>query len=364
MAVQALIPIGMWVYRIGSALYKTRQAAVAARLVQAGGKLITKLPKPKPGGRPGDGAKDITPKNVNTVKQVDKIVGIKPGQGANVKTQILSDSKEQVQEDKKRLDDLRKKEEKNNKTRSSESRRQQSQVKVFPSAPPAVLKDLKETNKKLAADKKNKKILSSESRRQQSQVKEKPKAERPPATSPQPATKPRPVDKSASPGTRTPNKNVRPKLRPDASTKYNTVGEAQKAGQLYFYDSKTKEKKVAVTKEQLKKSGKSLTAWTNDEIKKRKTKLNKGGMMAKKSGYADGGMAMVMKNGKKVPAFAADGVGKMNMGGMAKKKPASKMMAGGMAKKKPAKMMGGGMTKSSGYMYGGMAKKKPAAKKK
>ena len=76
-------------------------------------------------------------------------------------------------------------------------------------------------------------------------------------------------------------------------------------------------------------------------------------------------MPMVKKNGKKVPAFAADGVGKMNMGGMAKKKPAAKMMAGGMTKKKPAaKMMGGGMSKSSGYMYGGMAKKKPAAKKK
>jgi len=69
-------------------------------------------------------------------------------------------------------------------------------------------------------------------------------------------------------------------------------------------------------------------------------------------------MPMVKKNGKKVPAFAADGVGKMNMGGMAKKKPAAKMMAGGMTKKKPAaKMMGGGMSKS-GYMYGGMAKKK------
>jgi hypothetical protein len=61
-------------------------------------------------------------------------------------------------------------------------------------------------------------------------------------------------------------------------------------------------------------------------------------------------MPMTMKNGKKVPAYAADGVGKMNKGGMAKKKPAAKMMAGGMSKK-------------SGYMYGGMAKK-PAAKKK
>ena len=97
-----------------------------------------------------------------------------------------------------------------------------------------------------------------------------------------------------------------------------------------------------------------------------KTGAAKGGMMTKKStGYNKGGMPMVMKNGKKVPAYAADGVGKMNMGGMAKKKPAAKMMGGGMAKKKPAaKMMAGGMSKKSGYMYGGMAKKKPAAKKK
>ena len=61
--------------------------------------------------------------------------------------------------------------------------------------------------------------------------------------------------------------------------------------------------------------------------------------------FKDGGMPMVMKDGKKVPAYAADGVGKMNKGGMAKKKPAAK------------KMMGGGMAKT-GYMYGGMAKKK------
>jgi len=88
--------------------------------------------------------------------------------------------------------------------------------------------------------------------------------------------------------------------------------------------------------------------------------------MAKR--VTQGDMPMVMKNGKKVPAFAADGVGKMMKGGMAKKKPAAKkMMAGGMAKKKPAaKMMAGGMAKpkakASGYMYGGMAKK-PKAKK-
>ena len=92
-----------------------------------------------------------------------------------------------------------------------------------------------------------------------------------------------------------------------------------------------------------------------------------------------------MKNGKKVPFYAADGIGKMNMGGMMKKKsgmhkmpdgtmmkdeemgmnyggmvkkkkPAAKMMSGGMVKKKKpaAKMMSGGMAKKkSGYAYGG-----------
>jgi hypothetical protein len=38
---------------------------------------------------------------------------------------------------------------------------------------------------------------------------------------------------------------------------------------------------------------------------------------------ASGGMPMVMKDGNKVPAFAADGKGKMAAGGRAK------MMAGG-----------------------------------
>ena len=44
-------------------------------------------------------------------------------------------------------------------------------------------------------------------------------------------------------------------------------------------------------------------------------------------GMKKGGLPMVMKDGKKVPAFAADGKGKMNMGGKVKK-----MNMGGMAK--------------------------------
>ena len=79
---------------------------------------------------------------------------------------------------------------------------------------------------------------------------------------------------------------------------------------------------------------------------KKKTGAYMGGGMAKKKGsmynkggsmYNKGGMPMVEKAGKKVPAFAADGVGKMNMGGMAKKK---KPMA------------------STGYKEGGDVKKK------
>tara|TARA_Y100000310_G_C20338432_1_gene648634 strand:- start:421 stop:714 length:294 start_codon:yes stop_codon:yes gene_type:complete len=62
----------------------------------------------------------------------------------------------------------------------------------------------------------------------------------------------------------------------------------------------------------------------------------KGGM--KKKGYAKGGLKMVMKDGKKVPFYAADGKGKMNKGGMMKKGYAK----GGMKKKGYAK---GGMKK-------------------
>ena len=52
-----------------------------------------------------------------------------------------------------------------------------------------------------------------------------------------------------------------------------------------------------------------------------KAKMMAGGGKAKM--MASGGMPMVEKDGKKVPAFAADGKGKMARGGMAK------MMAGG-----------------------------------
>jgi hypothetical protein len=63
-------------------------------------------------------------------------------------------------------------------------------------------------------------------------------------------------------------------------------------------------------------------------------KMNPGmkAIMAKKKPMKmnDGGMPMVEKDGKKVPAFAADGKGKMAKGGMAKK-TVKKMTKGGKA---------------------------------
>jgi hypothetical protein len=78
-------------------------------------------------------------------------------------------------------------------------------------------------------------------------------------------------------------------------------------------------------------------------------KFSKGGDMKKMNmgGYADGGMPMVMKDGKKVPSFAADGVGKMAKGGMAHKdvKMDKKMMQKAVNKHEGRLHKGATMTK-------------------
>ena len=89
--------------------------------------------------------------------------------------------------------------------------------------------------------------------------------------------------------------------------------------------------------------------------------MKKGGMKKMSmGGYADGGMPMVMKDGVKVPAFAADGKGKMKTGGMAMKKMASGGLAGGH--KSADGIASKGKTKAKqvtmgGMKNGGMAKK-------
>ena len=87
--------------------------------------------------------------------------------------------------------------------------------------------------------------------------------------------------------------------------------------------------------------------------------FKEGGDMKKMNmgGYADGGMPMVMKDGQKVPAFAADGKGKMAKGGMAHKdvKMDKKMMQKAVNKHEGRLHKGAAMTKLS---KGGMAPSK------
>ena len=83
-------------------------------------------------------------------------------------------------------------------------------------------------------------------------------------------------------------------------------------------------------------------------------------------GYAEGGMPMVEKDGKKVPAFAADGVGKMKKGGMAhsdmaKDKPMMKAAAEKAVKGHEKRMHGmakGGVTRADGCVTKGHTKGK------
>jgi hypothetical protein len=80
-------------------------------------------------------------------------------------------------------------------------------------------------------------------------------------------------------------------------------------------------------------------------------------------GYADGGMPMVMKDGQKVPAFAADGKGKMARGGSVKKMASGGLAAGhkaadGVATKGKTRAMQVKMSGSTGMKKGGMTKMK------
>ena len=65
-----------------------------------------------------------------------------------------------------------------------------------------------------------------------------------------------------------------------------------------------------------------------------------------------GGMPMVKKDGKMVPSFAADGVGKMKAGGAAGMMKPKMAAGGGMMKAKMA--ASGGMMRSKMGMSGGI----------
>jgi hypothetical protein len=122
-----------------------------------------------------------------------------------------------------------------------------------------------------------------------------------------------------------------------------------------------KESKAMVKKEIgfMKKKGapKSMIKHEMSEM----SGMKHGGKVKKMAmgGYADGGMPMVMKDGQKVPAFAADGKGKMAKGGMAASKMGSVKTAApsrdgvavkGKTKGTMVKMAKGGTMKKA---YGG-----------
>jgi len=180
---------------------------------------------------------------------------------------------------------------------------------------------------------------------------------------------------TADPAKKTPKKSA-PKGQAEKGAsplagKPRSIAEAKRRGEVYFYDSKGV-KKIAATAADLKKTGLTLRQYANKFAPKKQTKAHaksltpyaaskkraggmmkkkgmaRGGMMMKKKGMAKGGkLKMVMKDGKKVPFFAADGKGKMRGGGMMKKKGYA--MGGAMKKKgykkggKVLKMRGGGL---------------------
>jgi hypothetical protein len=89
----------------------------------------------------------------------------------------------------------------------------------------------------------------------------------------------------------------------DKGKKFGKGGETMKHADVKM-DKKMAKKAVGMHEKQLHGGKKSNLA-----------ALKKGGKVMK---YAEGGMPMVEKDGKKVPAFAADGKGKMAKGGKVK----------------------------------------------
>ena len=163
-------------------------------------------------------------------------------------------------------------------------------------------------------------------------------------------------------------------MKKPASGLANVTGTPQgKTGSPRRNVGSGREKKANVTREQLQKTGLSLRDYLNFMDKnnrrpnksdaaaakkitagfkaKKAKKMMGGGMAMKSKGYSKGGkmktkgysaggkLPMVEKDGKMIPAYAADGKGKMMAGGKVKSK--------GMAK--------GGMMKTKGYSKGGVA---------
>jgi LysM repeat protein len=150
-----------------------------------------------------------------------------------------------------------------------------------------------------------------------------------------------------------PPKKTQSKITGERNPYKGMTSEEMRTGTMRKSGSSTTAKKPAPKRGQMKRAESTadspIAAKAGGMMKKTKG-YAKGGAMKKTKGYAAGGkMPMVEKGGKKVPAFAADGKGKM--------------AAGGMTKKTKGYAKGGAMKKTKGYSRGGVARGMGAATK-
>ncbi len=132
----------------------------------------------------------------------------------------------------------------------------------------------------------------------------------------------------------------------------------QSVGKEFLQADKGKKFKEGGMAESKKMIGKEVSFMKKKGAPKSMVKHEMGEMKK----MAGGGMPMVMKDGERVPAFAADGKGKMKHGGMAMKKMASGGLAGGH--KSADGIVSKGKTKAKQVVMakGGMAKMKYGGK--
>jgi len=240
------------------------------------------------------------------------------------------------------------------KTREFKEESERLRKEALAKKPTATKKSTAETKKAkfLAESERLKKEALAKNKAKKKTITDKPMPKRPSAISLQNAATPKPTRpmKPEVP----PTSRVKP---PKADGRGTVTGKGGRnvGGGAY--------ERANVTKEQLDASGMSLRNYLNfmDKNGKRPPKAKKmmgGGMAMKSKGYSKGGamktkgykaggkLPMVEKNGKMVPAYAADGKGKMMTGGPVKKmktkgyKKGGKVRGAGIARKgvRPAKM--------------------------
>jgi len=275
------------------------------------------------------------------------------------------------------------------KTREFKEESERLRKEALAKKPTATKKSTAETKKAkfLAESERLKKEALAKNKAKKKTIADKPMPKRPSAISLQNAATPKPT-RPAKPEV-PPTSRVKPPKADAVKTKNdmkdppsglaNVTGKDKKPGVRRNVGTGSEEK-ANVTREQLQKTGLSLRDYLNfmDKNKRRPNKSDAaaakkltagfkakkakkmmgGGMAMKSKGYSKGGamktkgykaggkLPMVEKNGEMVPAYAADGKGKMMTGGPVKKmktkgyKKGGKVRGAGIARKgvRPAKM--------------------------